>query len=550
MSFFKRTKKSPEKPIVKATPLPDEPIITKIPHLPAQVDLKIIKINGKLYDDNHIAYLKALLRTKKDGGYQRKYLTAKILERKYRHFGRDKKMEFDHAVLRVTVKEKGKSKVRYVAICDAKVVEGKFGNFKVGQDLETGEFVGIKRNLIVRLEGKNNFHTIEILRTEHKVIGELQKNKTTLATAPPIPKIYKIFNIEDEAKPDKIQILMDYIPGMTGGKFLQSSKLHSRIHPVRLLDLAIIGAMNLVNLHKAGFLHRDIKFDNLIMGITQKLFEWIDHGFAVRMDPGKREYRTYDLVGSLQMLAPEVIAAKCKSRFNELVYTEKCDIYSLGMTLRIMLGFPFYQVKVDPELDFSDFKGCLNIEEKPLQYYRTTLSDEKEIDELLNRMIDMDPKERPNDVEMLESLQRCREQLAKTAPPLKIAFVNIAEFHKYFGDEDSESERKEYVDSLKDFNEIVFVGDIKEWKEKDKIYSGLQVYKQYFENNGLIVNENCIENPEPAVLQNYCLQIQRQERLPVQGTYFSPTIGLYEIEVKESQIESSVGLRRKASYQA
>jgi serine/threonine protein kinase len=85
--------------------------------------------------------------------------------------------------------------------------------------------------------------------------------------------------------------------------------------------------------HEKNICHRDLKLENLLIDKLDKQVKVIDFGLAEKFDPddGIKGY-----FGTLEYLAPEV-AIKNGS------YTEKCDMWSLGVIMYAMLTkkFPF-----------------------------------------------------------------------------------------------------------------------------------------------------------------------------------------------------------------
>jgi len=88
--------------------------------------------------------------------------------------------------------------------------------------------------------------------------------------------------------------------------------------------------------------HRDIKPENILMEnseLTDFRIKLIDFGTAVEYHSNEK---LKDLYGSSYYIAPEVIKGN---------YTEKCDIWSLGvLTFVILSGYPPFNGKDDSEI--------------------------------------------------------------------------------------------------------------------------------------------------------------------------------------------------------
>ena len=78
-------------------------------------------------------------------------------------------------------------------------------------------------------------------------------------------------------------------------------------------------------LHKKGIVHRDIKPENILYDQQTSTIKVIDFGISTQMSP--QEMLT-SRVGTPSYLAPEVIRKS---------YNEKCDLWSAGVLLHIML---------------------------------------------------------------------------------------------------------------------------------------------------------------------------------------------------------------------
>lgn len=87
----------------------------------------------------------------------------------------------------------------------------------------------------------------------------------------------------------------------------------------------------LVYMHKKGIVHRDIKPENIMFNTKEHNFvlKIIDFGTSNKVKQGS--YLTKQ-IGSPYYVAPEVLYRK---------YDEKCDVWSCGVLLYIMLcGYP------------------------------------------------------------------------------------------------------------------------------------------------------------------------------------------------------------------
>ena len=147
---------------------------------------------------------------------------------------------------------------------------------------------------------------------------------------PNIVKVYEIFNT-----PKSYYIIME---NCNGGSL--SIKIDERINNKKPFDENILSeiirqiASAIKYIHDKNICHRDIKPDNICfinMGsMENNTAKLIDFGLS-KMMPNNNENRNKinSLVGSPLFVAPEVLNKK---------YTNKCDIWSLGVILFLIVG--------------------------------------------------------------------------------------------------------------------------------------------------------------------------------------------------------------------
>ena len=104
--------------------------------------------------------------------------------------------------------------------------------------------------------------------------------------------------------------------------------------------------------HSKNIVHRDLKPENLLLdsdsvGSTIKV---IDFGTSQVFDPNKKMHQTY---GTPYYIAPEIMAGE---------YNEKCDIWSMGVVLYILIcGRPPFDGENDEEILENVSKGLYKI---------------------------------------------------------------------------------------------------------------------------------------------------------------------------------------------
>lgn len=109
--------------------------------------------------------------------------------------------------------------------------------------------------------------------------------------------------------------------------------------------------------HSKGVMHRDLKPENiLIESINENNtinIKVIDFGTALFYSP---ETRINETLGTPYYIAPEVLTGS---------YTEKCDMWSLGVIMFIMLsGTPPFNGRTDEDIMKAVKKGNYNFSSK------------------------------------------------------------------------------------------------------------------------------------------------------------------------------------------
>jgi calcium-dependent protein kinase len=197
----------------------------------------------------------------------------------------------------------------------------------------------------IKLLGEGSFG--EVWQVRHKTLGkdfamkiiekspncnvDEIKNEIEILKQLDHPNILKI--LEFHMSTDKFYIITDYCSEGELFHEIKSKELFSEMETAYVIK-QILSAVRYC--HKMRVIHRDIKPEN-IMIIRRELGNYlhiklIDFGTAKFFDEGNIQR---GLVGSSYYIAPEVIKRK---------YDEKCDIWSIGVIMYIMLtGIPpFY----------------------------------------------------------------------------------------------------------------------------------------------------------------------------------------------------------------
>ena len=201
---------------------------------------------------------------------------------------------------------------------------GSYGHVIRVQNITTGHIYACKKMNKRQIKNKQRFKTeIDLLRaTDH-------------------PNIIKLYDIYE----DNIYIYLIMEECLGGEFFDRLAKKAKKLSMYTEKDAAKIfkQLLEAVNyLHAHGVCHRDLKPENILFSTIAEdsQVKLIDFGLSKVFDGENNEMK--GAVGTTFYMAPEVLTGK---------YTEKCDVWALGVILYIMLcGKPPFYSQNEEEL--------------------------------------------------------------------------------------------------------------------------------------------------------------------------------------------------------
>lgn len=154
-------------------------------------------------------------------------------------------------------------------------------------------------------------------------------------------------------------------------------------HAIRIMRQVVSAVLYC---HLNGIVHRDIKSDNILFAgqDINSAVKLIDFGISVKFE---KDTKLKDKTGTVLYIAPEVISGS---------YDEKCDIWSCGVLLYMMLcGQPPFYGTTRKEVMAKIKKGKFQFKSKIWNVVSAEAKD------LISQMLTLEPSERPSCREVL-----------------------------------------------------------------------------------------------------------------------------------------------------
>jgi serine/threonine-protein kinase len=170
--------------------------------------------------------------------------------------------------------------------------------------------------------------TVKILKDEFLTNGDFIdrfKNESKAVSVLSHPNIVKV---EGVSFGDQIQyIVMEYIDGITLKDYIRKKK---RLSWQEAAGFAVSILHALSHAHEKGVVHRDIKPQNMMISMANRIIKVTDFGIASFIDPDQKSKTIIEkTIGSVHYISPEQAKGAPVS--------EKSDIYSIGVMLYEML---------------------------------------------------------------------------------------------------------------------------------------------------------------------------------------------------------------------
>jgi calcium-dependent protein kinase len=202
-------------------------------------------------------------------------------------------------------------------------------NYSILSDLGTGTLGTVKKVLHKKL---NEERAMKIIDKKYNVKNEIEILKKISH-----PNIISIYEIYEDSK--NYNIITEYLEG---GELFEMIATQINFSEVEAANIMKQLMSSLVYLHNKNIVHRDLKPENIML-VTKKdknfEIKLIDFSTAKHFDKNKKLTK---FVGTSYYVAPEVL---------EENYDEKCDVWSCGVILYILLcGYPPFNGSTNHEI--------------------------------------------------------------------------------------------------------------------------------------------------------------------------------------------------------
>ncbi|CAG9332573.1 unnamed protein product [Blepharisma stoltei] len=274
--------------------------------------------------------------------------------------------------------------------------DGGFYEVRLGTEKKTGAQRAVKSILL----GTKDSHDIDKLLEEVEVLKKLDH--------PNIIKVYEVYH-------DQLYLHIVTELCLGGELFEKMGQMlyFSEIQAAKFMK-EILSAVN--HCHSVGVVHGDLRPENILFENDSPDAKLKLVGFKQSQFIKPNEKLT-KFTGTSYFTAPEVISGS---------YDNKCDIWSLGILLYIMLsGLVPYKAKSERSL-------YEKIQEKPISFKDPAWdSISKEAKNLIKWMLNKKPLKRPSIDEILEHewIKQKSQNATEDSPTISRSLINLAAFN-------------------------------------------------------------------------------------------------------------------------
>lgn len=172
-------------------------------------------------------------------------------------------------------------------------------------------------------------------------------------------------------------VIMEFIDGASLAEVIEVNK--GKMTEGQIAHVCSKVLDGLIYLHGEDCIHRDIKSDNILMGLDGQI-KITDFGYSAQLTEGQNKRNT--TVGTTYWMAPEVIS-------DDTDYDNKVDIWSLGiMCLECVEGEP-------PYMEHAPLRALFIIVSQGIPEFKRPETMSSELKDFIKTCTQMDPNNRP-----------------------------------------------------------------------------------------------------------------------------------------------------------
>lgn len=292
---------------------------------------------------------------------------------------------------------------------------GAYGNVRCYREIATGIQYALKE-IPITLE--TNIHS---LQEEVAILAKLS------IVRPSIVKYRDSFVCYRDRTLHYI-IVMDYIVGCTVHQYISSLlPLGRKVPPSTAYGLIIWLLDELAMIHAAGYIHRDVKPDNIMIDRVHRRFVLIDFGLSCSKSNRERIHR---IAGTPEFISPEqwvsvqpnlrTVAGRTKgvSKSAKLSLHQKADIWAAGITLYCLLEGKYPWANAS---NTAEETAALGIEVVSPRSFHYTYP-HSDLIEAVQFILQRDPNRRPTAVEACNFVKR----LHRENPPAAFSSLGLS----------------------------------------------------------------------------------------------------------------------------
>ncbi|KAI9327590.1 kinase-like domain-containing protein [Zopfochytrium polystomum] len=264
---------------------------------------------------------------------------------------------------------------RLRTICNPKDPTRLYRNLvKIGQGASGGVFTAYQ-------EGTHNAVAIKQMNLDQQPNKDLIINEILIMRDARHKNIVNF--IDSFLHAGELWVIMEY---MEGGSLADVVTTHE-MTPGQIAAVCRETLEGITHLHSKGIIHRDIKSDNILLGLNGEV-KITDFGFCAQLGPDSNAAKRNTMVGTPFWMAPEVVTRKG--------YGPKADVWSLGiMVIEMVDGEPpFFRENVLRALYLIATSGPPHVE------CPDKLT--PELADFLRVALEVEPERRPSSRELLK----------------------------------------------------------------------------------------------------------------------------------------------------